>query len=152
MEAMRETMQSLPADLCPKELRLTLDRWKAGQATDQELIEASYAAQLDLLEAYRWRPAPTPPWSVAEYRALTRQERQAWTDTEQRTLRKNHAEFYAQDAQIAAQNHANRHTLTELLAWATSRALPDAILDSLRLVLAGHHDLATDDAMREEAV
>ena len=92
-----------PSDACPASLRTVLDRWKIGQATNAELIEASYCAQLDLLSDYRFAPLPV---NSIEARSHARQ--------------RNHS------------NLLTLKELKELLEWDTAKSLPDSALSVIQ--------------------
>lgn len=130
-------------DNCPEKLREVVLKWKIGQATNHELIEASYQAQLGLVEEYRWKPLPTVPHPVLTYRQLSWEERSGWTKEEHDALRRNCADFFTSEATMTAKNHSNRATLKELLEWAKERALADDVVKSIQIVLSTHHDHGT---------
>lgn len=142
----RQAMAQVPDDACPASLRLVLDRWKAGAATDAELIEASFYAQLDFLSEYRPRPYPTPPEPVRAFRALSAEERRSWSAAEQATLYRQHSAFFEQDARVKTRNQDSARTLRDLLAWATEQSLPGTMLQAIQSALLQHQDVPVEDA------
>ena len=130
------------AEACPPDLRVVLDAWKAGRATNADLIEASYTAQLDCLEAYRWRALPTPPDAVVSYRALSFKDREQWTAEECRQYYDTHKVFYASERQVNSSNDSNPVHLKDLLAWGMERQLPEVMLHRVREALQTHEDHA----------
>lgn len=108
-------------DACPPALRVVLTRWKSGKATNQDLIESSYQAQLDRVEGYRRLPLPTT--SSTNPNLLAKVKRESFL--------------------VLQQNDSNRRTLEELLGWAESKKLSAVLLGKIRDVLVTHQDLSS---------
>lgn len=142
MNRVVDALASIPTDTCPKALRAVLERWKQGTAGNAELIDASYHAQLDLLQEYRWLPLPTPPEAV-RYRRANPEVRMSGKDTED--YQRRYAAFFAQEQQILTKNHSHLLTLQELLGWAKGQGLPASRLQAIEAQIAQHRDVTVDD-------
>ena len=141
MKDVKSAIRDVPNDVCPKELRAVLERWKINKASDAELIEASYYAQLDVVSAYRRSSLPTPPEGV-RYRRDNPDVKMKEKDHENYV--RNYAGFFAEEHSVLCTNRANQHALTELLAWAKAKPLPETICEAIRLRLQTHHDIPDD--------
>lgn len=124
---------------CPPDLRLVLDRWQGNRATDAELIDASYCAQLDLLDEYRWRSLPTAPDELQDFRSLSPSERHSMDGKKKADLCERYRGFLDQESEIQAKNGGNVRHLLELLAWATTTQKPAVILQAIERSIKGHH-------------
>jgi len=122
----RDVIPSVTDD-CPKGLRLVLQKWESGKATNAELIEASYFAQLDMIDEYRKKPLPSAPQNVLAYRNLKEDEKRIWSIADKRQLILNNQTFYDSESKVVAQNESNRLTLEELLVWVESKGLKPAV-------------------------
>ncbi len=142
MKDIAAAIASIPDDPCPKELRVVLERWKQGNATNAELIEASYYTQLDLLQEYRRLPLPTPPEAV-RYRRSNPDVRMSDKDREE--YQRHYAAFFGQEQQIISQNYSHLLTLQELLGWAKGKPLQEPILRAIEAQIAQHRDPAFEE-------
>ena len=140
MGDVRTALLPLVTDTCPAELRQVVTEWKAGRCSNQALIEASYIAQLDLLEAYRRKPPPSVPDEVAQHRAMPPYKRDQLSADAKEALERRHVAFFAQERQVTRQNQANRYHVSDLLDWATERQLPASVLSQIEGVLHEHDD------------
>ena len=136
---------SLPdSTTCPSTLRFVLDRWKSGNATDAALVEASYAAQLDVLNEYRPRPLPTPPEELCAFRALSVTEQQEVDKKKKERMLERCERFLKQESVVLSKNAAHAFHVKELLEWVTSRGVSDSIRQRVQTALHHHQDRAQE--------
>lgn len=138
----------VPGDLCPPALRRVVNRWKQGKATNAELIEASFEAQLALCQAgeYRCRPLPTPPDRVTEFRAMSRGDRNRVDEATKTRLVRDYSKFFADEGQLVTRNRGSLATLRELLAWAQAKPLAEQELAQIQQQIDTHQRPVSVDA------
>lgn len=130
-------LDTVPQSTCPLTLRTVLRAWQEGRVTGEDLVEASYMAQLDLLDEYRWRPLPTVPQAVA----FQRSNNVKLSPAEAQEYQNKYGGFFKDESAAKARNYSNEATLQELVAWAEKKALPDTMLQAMRKLLRSwpHH-------------
>lgn len=139
MDAIKEALPEC-RDACPSGLRLVVEAWKAGWASNQELVEASYAEALNWLEDYRARPLPDAPAGVIQYRAMSERERRGWSASEHQEHHTTYRQFYESESQIRQENDSNRHWLNQVSAWAHGKGLPESVQAAIRAAQRTHPD------------
>ena len=113
-------------DTCPAPLRAVVMRWKNGQATNAELVEASDRAQLELLHEYRKHALPTPPDELQEHRNLSEGERYTLDQKKRTALLERCRDFFLKEHAVWARNYAQRFQVRDLLLWAMGQPSCDA--------------------------
>jgi hypothetical protein len=135
----KKALPGLP-DTVPEHLRAIYGKWRAGQATNQDLINASYTAMLDLLDHYKKKPLPTPPDEIVRFRQAPRFEQDSMSATARAKLFDRHGAFISQERAIKNQNRSSHLQLLELMEWCKIGKMPDSVIQQVQQAIWTHRE------------
>lgn len=126
---------------CPIDgLRQAVDAWKAYKINGFALVDASYAASLDMLREFTYKPLPSATGPVSQFRSLSDYEKRSWKPEDLKKHYDDNLPFYNQESMVVAMNKSNRIWLESLIEWAKEKKIQEAIISKIRVVLHSHMD------------